>query len=224
MFGGDGIGIKNIQLALARWTEPAFNVGIATGGGNTTVEDSHKNWTVNKWAGGLIYVIKADGKEYTRDITSNTATEITFAALPGGVNVVAGDIYAVRIIAGGATASQQRWGRDVEPTWIYAAEQVAPGAGTALVTQAVTAAKSGYIYGFFISVQEANDFLLNWTSGGAARAKRIIFGSMGTTECVDPIALNEGLPADGGTNITITNVNTGVAGKVYQANVLYGEI
>lgn len=224
MFGGDGIGIKNIQLALARWTEPAFNVGIATGGGSTTVEDTHKNWTVNKWAGGLIYVIKADGKEYTRDITSNTATEITFAALPGGVNVVAGDIYAVRIIAAGATASQQRWGRDVEPTWIYAAEQVAPGAGTALVTQAVTAAKSGYIYGFFISCQEANDFLLNWTSGGAAKSKRIVFGGAGVVQDVEPAALNEGLAADGGTNITITNVNAGGAGKVYQANLLYAEV
>jgi len=203
MFGGDGIGIKNIQLALARWTEPAFNVGIATGGGNTAVEDTHKNWTVNKWAGGLIYVIKADGKEYTRDIISNTATEITFAALPGGVNVVAGDIYAVRI---------------------YAAEQVAPGAGTALVTQAVTAAKSGYIYGFFISCQEANDFLLNWTSGGAAKSKRIVFGGAGVVQDVEPAALNEGLAADGGTNITITNVNAGGAGKVYQANLLYAEV
>jgi len=103
-------------------------------------------------------------------------------------------------------------------------ELVAPGAGTALVTQAVTAAKSGYIYGFFISCQEANDFLLNWTSGGAAKSKRIVFGGAGVVQDVEPAALNEGLAADGGTNITITNVNAGGAGKVYQANLLYAEV
>lgn len=116
-----------------------------------------------------------------------------------------------------------RWGRNVLPTWVHAAEVVAPGAGTALVTKAVGAGKAGYIYGFFISAQEGNDFLINWTSGGAAKSKRIIFGGSGSTEAVDPVALNEGLPADAGTNVTITNVNAAAGGKVYQANLLYGE-
>jgi hypothetical protein len=31
------------------------------------------------------------------------------------------------------------------------------------------------------------------------------------------VAFNEGLPADAGTSITITNVNAGSAGIVYQA-------
>ncbi|GAI89014.1 unnamed protein product, partial [marine sediment metagenome] len=30
--------------------------------------------------------------------------------------------------------------------------------------------------------------------------------------------------ADAGTNITITNVNAATAGKIYQANLLYGEV
>lgn len=118
----------------------------------------------------------------------------------------------------------QRWGRNLEPSWVFGAAQTAPGAGTALVTQTVGAGKSGWIYGFFISVGESNDLLLNWTSGGAARSKRITFGSMGTTEVVDPAALNEGLPADAGSSVTITNVNAGGAGKIYQANLLYGEL
>ncbi|GAJ08214.1 unnamed protein product, partial [marine sediment metagenome] len=111
-----------------------------------------------------------------------------------------------------------RWGRDVSPVWVHAAEQTAPGAGTVLVTKAVTAGKTGYVYGFFISAQEANDFLLNWTSGGAAKSKRIVFGGGGSTECVDTVALNEGLGADAGTNITITNVTAATAGNIYQAN------
>ena len=123
-----------------------------------------------------------------------------------------------------ATLTSLRWGRDVSPDWVHAAEQTAPGAVTVLVTKTVTAGKTGYIYGFFISAQEANNFLLNWTSGGAARSKRIVFGGGGSTECVDPIALNEGLGADAGTNVTITNVNAATAGKIYQANLLYGEV
>ena len=123
-----------------------------------------------------------------------------------------------------AALAAARWGRDVSPEWVHAAEQTAPVAGTTLVTKSVTAGKTGYVYGFFISAQEANDFLLNWTSGGAARSKRLVFGSDGSTECVDPVALNEGLGADEGTNITITNVNAATAGKIYQANLLYGEV
>jgi hypothetical protein len=220
---GDGIGQKNLELALARKTEVAVDGGLATGGGNTTLDDATKSWTVNSWAGGVIQIIKSDGKECFRNISANTDTQITFAALPVGVVVAAGDLYAIRSMP--STLGQElRWGRSVNPAWTYAAEQVAPGAGTALVTQAVSAAKSGYIYGFFISCQEANNFLLNWTSGGVARSKRIIFGGAGSSEAVDPVALNEGLPADAGTNVTITNVTAAVAGMIYQANLLYGEV
>ena len=59
-----------------------------------------------------------------------------------------------------ATLASLRWGRDVSPEWVHAVEQTAPGALTALVTKAVTAGKTGYIYGFLISAQEANDFLV----------------------------------------------------------------
>ena len=121
-------------------------------------------------------------------------------------------------------AAQQRWGRAISVAWVHAAEQVAPGAGAVLVTRAVSAGVSGYIYGFFISAQEANNFLLNWTSGGVACSIRIIFGGLGSTEAVDPVALNEGLPADAGTNVTITNVNAAAALMVYQARLLYGEV
>jgi hypothetical protein len=97
-------------------------------------------------------------------------------------------------------------------------------AGAALVSQTVTAGKSGYIYGVFMTLQEGNDLLLNWTSGGVANSKRFNFGSSGTIETADPIAMNDGLPADAGTNITVTVVTIAGAGKIYQANLLYGEV
>lgn len=117
-----------------------------------------------------------------------------------------------------------RWGRDVEPTWIHGSEVVAPAAGTALVSKAVGTGKSGYIYGFFISAGEANDFLINWTSGTVAYSIRIIFAGKGSLQYVDILPLNEGLPADAGTSISITNVNAGSAGVVYQARLLYAEV
>jgi hypothetical protein len=113
-----------------------------------------------------------------------------------------------------------RWGRDASPAWVHAREVVAPAAGTALVSWTVPTGKVGYIYGFFISAGEGNDFMINWTSGGATYSRRIIFPSKGTLHFVDVIALNERLPADEGTSVTITNVNAGSAGVVYQAALL----
>lgn len=117
-----------------------------------------------------------------------------------------------------------RWGKDVSPFWVHAAEVTAPAAGTALVSKTVSTGKVGYIYGFFISAGEANDFLINWTSGGAAYSVRIPFSGKGALQYIDFTPLNEGLPADGGSTISITNVNAGSAGIVYQARLLYVEV
>jgi hypothetical protein len=84
----------------------------------------------------------------------------------------------------------------------------------------VPTGKVGYIYGFYINAGEGNDFRINWTSGGVARSRRIVFPGKGTLQYVDVIAFNEGLPADGGTSVTITNVNAGSSGSVYQAALL----
>lgn len=127
-------------------------------------------------------------------------------------------------IGGTLEANVVRWGRSVNPAWTHAAEVVAPVAATALVTQAVTPLRTGYIYGFFIACQEANDFLINWTSGGVAYSKRIIFIVGGALEVIDTVAFNEGLPSDGATNITITNVNAAAPLMVYQATLLYAEV
>jgi len=121
-------------------------------------------------------------------------------------------------------AKLKRWGRSVEPKWVHADEVTAPAADTALVSVTVSAGKTGYIYGFFISAGEANDFKINWTSGGVAKSIRIPFSGSGALQYVDFVALNEGLGADEGTDITITNVNAGSAGVVYQARLLYAEV
>lgn len=93
----DGIGRINLEQALGRKSEPSDDTGIATGGSNTTCEDTIKNWPVDHWNDGDIVIIKADtGIQYFRNITSNIANTITFDALPVGIGVVAGDTYCVR--------------------------------------------------------------------------------------------------------------------------------
>jgi len=117
-----------------------------------------------------------------------------------------------------------RWGRDVDPFWVHGAEVTAPAAGTALVSKSVSAGRTGYIYGFFISSGEPNDFMIKWTSGAVSYSIRIVFPGKGSLQYVDFTPLNEGLPADPGTTISITNVNAGSAGIVYQARLLYVEL
>jgi len=121
-------------------------------------------------------------------------------------------------------AKLKRWGKNIEPEWVHAGEVTAPAADTALVSKTVSAGKVGYIYGFFISAGEANDFKINWTSGGAAKSIRVPFSGKGVLQYADFIALNEGLGADAETNITITNVDAGGSGVIYQARLLYAEM
>jgi hypothetical protein len=114
--------------------------------------------------------------------------------------------------------------RDVAPVWVHGDEVTAPAAGTELVSKTVSDGKTGYIYGFFISAGEANDFKINFTTGRVARSIRIPLAGKGVIHYLDFIPMNEGMAADGGSSITITNVNAGGAGVVYQARLLYAEV
>jgi len=115
-----------------------------------------------------------------------------------------------------------RWGRDVTPTWVHGSEVTAPAAGTTLVSRTVSTGKVGYIYGFFISAGEANDFLIQWVSGGVTYSRMIIFPSKGTLYFADIIPLNEGLPCDSNSKISIKNINAGTG--IYEAGIFVGEV
>lgn len=104
--------------------------------------------------------------------------------------------------------------------WVYGSIVSAPAAGTALTSFSVPTGRQGYIYGYMITASEANTFEIRWTSGGTARSIRIAFPGAGTIHGMLLVALNEGLPADGGTSISIVNVNAGTTGSYYQAGLL----
>jgi len=115
-----------------------------------------------------------------------------------------------------------RWGRYVSPVWIDGTEVTAPTANTKLVSK-VVGGNEGYIYGFYLAVDEANDFLISWVSGGVSKTLKVKIMGAGSLEVIDNIPLNEGSPADKGSEISITNVNAGSAGAKYYARLLYAE-
>jgi len=87
--------LSAVKEALSRILEVSEDSGTATGGTNTTLEDGTKNWETDMWINGTIHIFK-NGTEYLRTVSANTATTITFAALPPGVEVAAGDSWAIR--------------------------------------------------------------------------------------------------------------------------------
>lgn len=110
-----------------------------------------------------------------------------------------------------------RWGIDAEPKWIDGGEIAEPPSGRELVSVTVPEGRSGYVFGFFMSATEANDFKLNWVEDGVLKSIRIILPSRGSVHYADFIYLCR---ADGNTSISITNVNDGTAGSLYQARLL----
>ncbi len=72
--------------------------GTATSGSQTTLVDSAASWTPDEWIGEDIRVVIA-GVAYTRAITDNDATSITFEALPEGVEVAADVSYYLGVLS-----------------------------------------------------------------------------------------------------------------------------
>lgn len=62
----------------SRYLIDGFDAGTATAGSSTTLTDSTKAWSTNRWANYLLRVVSGTGKGQTANILSNTATALTF--------------------------------------------------------------------------------------------------------------------------------------------------
>lgn len=113
-----------------------------------------------------------------------------------------------------------RWGHKTTPVWVYGSTVSNPPAGTTLVSVTIPDKYVGYIYGFYIVTPEANDFEIKWSSGVSNMVFKVLAGSRGTTYFADIIPINEGLPANRNSSITISNVNAGTGN--YMAGLLIG--
>lgn len=108
--------------------------------------------------------------------------------------------------------------------WIDGAIKVAPRAGTSLVERRVRKYKRGVLYGFYVSAQEPNDFVIRWTSGGRRVERLIVHSGPGTTHYESYAAYNAGSLADSDTTIEIVVLKDGSEGVRYQAGILYSEV
>ncbi|MEW6674881.1 MAG: prepilin-type N-terminal cleavage/methylation domain-containing protein [Nitrospirota bacterium] len=53
------------------------DVGVSTGGNtNTTLNDTTKSWTTNKWQNKIVAIVDGTGKGQIRTISSNTSTQL----------------------------------------------------------------------------------------------------------------------------------------------------
>lgn len=115
-----------------------------------------------------------------------------------------------------------RWGHLTTPVWVIGNVVNNPSANTSLVTYTIPSNKVGYIYGLYISTPEANDFVLEWRNNNTTQTYYIYFNSKGTLYFADLIPLNEGLPADPNSVISIKNINSGNGN--YHSGLLIGVV
>ncbi len=149
---------------------------------------------------------------------SNNQIKVSAMAMDASLNTIKGYLAVLD--------SSINYGRNVKPTWIHADISSNAGAGSTLVSQAVSSGKQGYIYGWEIASEDtSNNFQVNWTSGGATKRLLVIFAGNGNAmNQYQGAALNEGLPADQNTTVTITNTVAAQTAKRLQARLLYGEV
>jgi len=218
-YTGNLAGVISVPVSiLARLMSNYEDYGIVSKLGTANqLTDTNKLWQPHIFQNHTVYMLIGTFL-YNVLITDNDNQNLFFNTLANSAQPAAGTIYWIK-----PSLNSTKWGIPGAPTWNYNVAITAPGAGAVLATHTVAAGVKGYIFGISISVGEANVFLLNWISGGTARSKRIVFGSQGSIVDVEEVAMNAGLLADTGTAITITNINAGGAGVVYQADVLVGE-
>ncbi|AFU57283.1 hypothetical protein Ngar_c03660 [Candidatus Nitrososphaera gargensis Ga9.2] len=200
----------DVGNALKIQNPPNLDTALSTRASETTLA------SVNTKIGN----IEADADALTNDAIKGVLRTLGDAGATPANNT--GKTVLARLVDIQDQLKLERWGKNIEPAWVHGAETTNPADGTALVTKAVSAAKTGFIYGFYITSAEARDFKINWTSGGVAKSIRIVHASKGTMFFTDKTPVNEGLGADASTNITITNVGAGAG--IFQAGLLFAEV
>jgi hypothetical protein len=89
--GGGGGGVTPPFYGLYIYED----YGLAADGNNTTLHDTKKSWLPNLWRGHTVFVV-INSILYVSVIASNDASNLTFAALPTGVQVQPDSAYWIQ--------------------------------------------------------------------------------------------------------------------------------
>jgi len=154
-------------------------------------------------------------RTYTADINAAVAALVAAGLINTAALIAAIAAIPLPTIP---TYHQVRWGIDREPAWVDGALLVAPAAGAALVTQTVTVAMLGRVFGIHISADEANQFDLCLAG---TPLNHYVMAAGGTLDIVLASPIQDAIVA--GTAITIEPVVKGTGANVYQASLLYDE-
>lgn len=111
---------------------------------------------------------------------------------------------------------------DEPKEWTLGDVSTAPGADATILTHKVGPGVEGHIFGYLITCQEANNVDIHWKSGGDAKILQSVFPVGGGSLIVitDHSPINQGLPADAESDITVKVGSAAAAGKKYQASLL----
>jgi len=97
--------------STSRYFIIGFDAGIASSGASTSITDSTKSWTVNRWTNYSVRILAGTGAGQIRPIASNTATALTimgtWTTTPDNtsVYVIQGDPDKIYIQLGGIAAT-----------------------------------------------------------------------------------------------------------------------
>jgi len=106
------------DITLERQTENStiWERGIATSGTTTSLVDSQKDWVVNQWTGYYVRIFSGTGENQLRQITSNTATTLTWSSAGTAPNTTSR--YMIEgLDAGVATSATSTSLVDSSKTW-----------------------------------------------------------------------------------------------------------
>jgi hypothetical protein len=81
--------------ATSRYLILGFDAGTATAGAASTLTDSTKAWTTNRWTNYVVRILHGTGRGQTRIIASNTATALT-VQLPWTTNPDNTSVFAIQ--------------------------------------------------------------------------------------------------------------------------------
>lgn len=91
----DGVWKLSANEFIRDKTQVVGDSGTVTAGTTSTLTDSSKAWTVNQWAGYWCFIRFGTGAGEVRQITSNTATALTFYAPVLAAAPTAGQLYRI---------------------------------------------------------------------------------------------------------------------------------
>lgn len=129
-----------------------------------------------------------------------------------------------------STSNVQRFGRDLHPEWTYGVTYHdvinavwAPPlwSFTSLIAVPVPSDKNLYIYGYYISTEEANRFWVTWWRHGTLYVSEVMVPAGGTIHFEDSVPINVGYPANKLATDPAANAYVYILATISNPNITY---